>query len=121
MGRKAGSLIRCTCTRCGGAETRRGCTSGFLCLNCEPNPIAHSVQYQAHKAVADAIRAGELKRPADYPCADCGKPAIEYDHRDYDRPLVVTPVCRACNLTPQASQSAITPICSPSQPSIYQE
>ena len=30
-------------------------------------------------------------------CVDCGKPAREYDHRDYARPLDVQPVCSRCN------------------------
>lgn len=30
-------------------------------------------------------------------CVDCGKPATCYDHRDYQRPDEVEPVCRACN------------------------
>lgn len=31
-------------------------------------------------------------------CADCGDRAIQYDHRDYNKPLVVDPVCQSCNL-----------------------
>ena len=31
------------------------------------------------------------------PCVDCGKPAHSYDHRDYEKPLDVEPVCRSCN------------------------
>lgn len=31
-------------------------------------------------------------------CVDCGKPAHDYDHRDYRKPLEVVPVCRSCNL-----------------------
>jgi hypothetical protein len=38
-------------------------------------------------------------RPArDFACADCGKPATDYDHRDYRKPLEVEPVCHSCNL-----------------------
>lgn len=48
--------------------------------------------------VAKAIRRGQLRRPSEFPCAGCGGPAIEYDHRDYNLPLVVEPVCRSCNL-----------------------
>jgi hypothetical protein len=28
---------------------------------------------------------------------DCGDPAETYDHRDYTQPLLVDPVCLACN------------------------
>lgn len=32
-------------------------------------------------------------------CVDCGiNPATEYDHREYARPLDVSPVCLSCNL-----------------------
>lgn len=31
-------------------------------------------------------------------CVDCGKPAKQYDHRDYSKPLDVDPVCRGCNV-----------------------
>lgn len=30
-------------------------------------------------------------------CVDCGKPARDYDHRHYRKPLDVEPVCRTCN------------------------
>lgn len=57
-----------------------------------------AVQIVAMLAVARAVRAGLLPRPADSVCADCGKPAAQYDHRDYTRPLQVAPVCRSCNV-----------------------
>lgn len=31
-------------------------------------------------------------------CVDCGKPAQVYDHRDYNQPIKVDPVCQKCNL-----------------------
>lgn len=31
-------------------------------------------------------------------CADCGGQATCYDHRDYRKPLDVTPVCSRCNI-----------------------
>jgi hypothetical protein len=31
-------------------------------------------------------------------CVDCGAPAVFYDHRDYDKPFDVVPVCRSCNI-----------------------
>jgi len=30
-------------------------------------------------------------------CEDCGRDAECYDHRDYNKPLDVEPVCRQCN------------------------
>ena len=49
--------------------------------------------------VARAIRRGELSRIGDdTACADCGKRATEYDHRDYAKPIDVVAVCHSCNL-----------------------
>src|SRR3990167_672604 len=50
--------------------------------------------------VGRAIKRGELKSLWDgkTPCVDCGKPAICYDHRDYGKPLKVSPVCHRCNI-----------------------
>lgn len=48
-------------------------------------------------AVYAAIKSGRLAHPSACQCADCGKPATDYDHRDYSKPLDVQPVCRSCN------------------------
>lgn len=53
---------------------------------------------QAHAAVAKAIKLGLLQPiNAFTKCADCGKPAKHYDHRDYNKPLEVEAVCQKCN------------------------
>lgn len=88
---------RCTCKKCGAVEIRSGCSADFKCRACEPIRREDSVQYRAHKAVAEAIRRGELPRPSSKCCTDCGSPATCYDHRDYSRPLEVQAVCRRCN------------------------
>lgn len=56
-------------------------------------------QGRAHGAVQAAIKRGLLPslKSGDYACTDCGGIALEYDHRDYGRPLDVDPVCRSCN------------------------
>lgn len=54
-------------------------------------------QGEAHRLVAREIKAGRLPRLKNCVCADCGKPAAHYEHRNYNKPLVVEPVCRACN------------------------
>lgn len=92
-GRRPGSLIRCTCTKCGEVEMRPGCSSSFVCTNCRP----HTLQQIAHLEVARAIRRGELTPASQCKCVDCGEPATGYDHRDYTKPLDVAPVCRSCN------------------------
>lgn len=51
----------------------------------------------AQGAVAKARRQGLLADPRMLPCTDCRSAASEYDHRDYNKPLQVEPVCRGCN------------------------
>lgn len=51
----------------------------------------------AHALVAKEVKAGRLPSAKSLECVDCGKPAIGYEHRDYNHPLVVEPICRACN------------------------
>lgn len=51
----------------------------------------------ASSAVNAAVKSGRLPPPSTCACADCGKPARDYDHRDYSKPLDVQPVCRSCN------------------------
>jgi hypothetical protein len=59
--------------------------------------IRETGQKAALKAVYDAVRSGKLARPDTLACVDCGQRAAHYDHRDYNRPLDVQPVCRSCN------------------------
>lgn len=56
-------------------------------------------QSRSHSMVKAAVEKGLLPdlRNGEYACADCGKVAHEYDHRDYGRPFDVDPVCRSCN------------------------
>jgi hypothetical protein len=101
MGRKKGALARFTCTACGVVDLVTGGQSNYKCAACRD--VAGLVdltspQKIAHKAVARAIKNGELKKPSLFTCLDCGGPATEYDHRDYSKPLEVTAVCRGCNL-----------------------
>lgn len=89
---------------------------GRLCDRCHETPLpAHRVRYPsfcndcgpkrmedcggtaAHKLVDLAIRRGDLPRACTLTCTDCSKPASDYDHRDYGKPLEVQPVCRSCN------------------------
>jgi len=48
--------------------------------------------------VTKAKQDGILPYAKDCVCVDCGEPACDMDHRDYNKPLVVDPVCRRCNL-----------------------
>jgi len=52
----------------------------------------------AHHKVLGETRRGVLKKlTKDVLCVDCGKRAKVYDHRDYNKPLDVEPVCIKCN------------------------
>ena len=52
---------------------------------------------RAHAAITKAMKNGSLPRPKEFKCVDCGVQAECYDHRDYNKPLEVEPVCRKCN------------------------
>lgn len=49
--------------------------------------------------VNEAIRTGKLKKLSqeNVECVDCGGRALNYEHRDYSKPLDVEPVCVKCN------------------------
>lgn len=51
----------------------------------------------AHRAVARAVKKGDMPAAKFMRCVDCGRGAQHYDHRDYLAPLEVQPVCRSCN------------------------
>ena len=80
---------------CGGKRRR----PPMRCRACDTkrSTAMHAIQGPAVAAVAVAVREGRLPRPATLTCADCGKPATCYDHRDYTKPLQVEAVCRSCN------------------------
>ena len=50
------------------------------------------VKYAVKKGVLPSLRTNEIK------CSDCPRRATCYDHRDYDLPLDVSPVCQSCNV-----------------------
>ncbi len=52
----------------------------------------------AHQAVGKAVKNGTLPRlDGSVLCVDCGNSAKMYEHRDYSKPLDVSPVCQGCN------------------------
>lgn len=55
-------------------------------------------QYLAHLEVYKARSKGILEPASTKQCVDCGRRACDYDHRDYNEPLQVEPVCRPCNI-----------------------
>lgn len=50
--------------------------------------------------VYSAVKVGKLVslKTENIKCVDCGARAIQYDHRDYNKPLDVEPVCQSCNI-----------------------
>ena len=54
-------------------------------------------QQRAIAAVTKAVKSGDLPHISTHSCVDCGNPAKAYDHRDYNKPLEVEPVCVRCN------------------------
>ncbi len=53
---------------------------------------------KAHGIVHKAVKEGKLEPPTNFSCVDCGLKAIFYEHRDYNKPLEVVPICRLCNI-----------------------
>ena len=95
-------LRRFVCANCKCSEMTTGGGINYHCAECRKEkgmPDLTSPQYLAHQAVAKARKAGLLADPKTLSCVDCQGPAIEYDHRDYSKPLAVEPVCRRCNLS----------------------
>lgn len=78
-----------------GAATRRANNSGYS----RPFHAESYWQRKAHAMVRAAIGRGLLPnlKSGEYACADCSEVACIYEHRDYSRPLDVTPVCATCN------------------------
>lgn len=52
---------------------------------------------RARELVNYAVKLGIIPKASAYKCADCGEQAQAYDHRDYNKPLDVHPVCQPCN------------------------
>lgn len=87
------------CSRCGITELGPHCGGArkFYCGPCQTARFVDNGGTAAHQAVAAAVKRGDLPPIKSLACTDCGKPAHDYDHRDYSKPLDVQPVCRSCN------------------------
>jgi len=77
------------CLKCQSSSARYGCK--------KRRPAVHEGQNRAHQFVYRAIQKGLLPRAETLKCFDCDNQAAHYDHRDYNKPLDVEPVCRSCN------------------------
>lgn len=106
MGRRPGGLINVRCGLCGAVERRSGGGGQYRCGACKaaglrvrPSTRPDYLGKQAAQyEIALAIREGRLVHPTSLTCTDCDSPAVEYEHRDYNQPLCVDPICRRCNL-----------------------
>ena len=68
-----------------------------VCFPCSDHSTDKVGVMSAIKAVKKAVKDGLLAPVKTLFCVDCGKPAECYDHRDYNKPIDVVPVCRKCN------------------------
>lgn len=78
------------CLRCGEVAYS---PKAKYCCRCMVGSKPASVEYAVYREVRD----GRLKPIKQCICVDCGKPAQHYDHRDYNKPIDVVPVCAKCN------------------------
>ncbi len=69
--------------------------SAKLCFPCADH--RNNGGYKAHSKVKYAIKQGIIAPIKEMKCVDCGCQAEIYDHKDYNKPLEVEPVCRSCN------------------------
>lgn len=86
------------CIRCNAVfykRTDRGHGSKRYCLECEHEK--EKAMDRAGYRIKKAIKAGKILPATSYECWDCSEPADRYDHRNYDKPLDVQPVCARCN------------------------
>jgi predicted Zn-ribbon and HTH transcriptional regulator len=53
----------------------------------------------AHRLAQVAASVGAIARiTKSTRCVDCGRKATGYEHRDYNKPLSVVPICSSCNI-----------------------
>lgn len=78
----------------------RGGPMALRCNTCRSvrGVVRQAIRTAAATAVATAIRRGVLAHASTLKCVDCLRPAEQYDHRDYTKPIEVEPVCRSCNV-----------------------
>ncbi len=68
-----------------------------ICEDCKK--LRHKVLQRCKGAMTRAHASGKLERlfTGKQKCVDCGGSASVWDHRDYRKPLDVSPVCDSCN------------------------
>lgn len=92
--RELGQIVRQICRFC--RSPTAGSHSIKKCGRCAGAVEVSS--RKAHLIVKKAMDSGELMPITRYmKCVDCGAPAECHEHRDYNKPLAVEPVCRPCD------------------------
>lgn len=77
------------------------------CIDCQD--LAMKRQGFLHRTIRVAIRDGKLKPAKQLECTDCGEPGFCYDHRDWQKPLEVVPVCKRCNIARGPATNLLVP------------
>lgn len=85
------------CLVCGVVDVSPRGVQALYCLGCYAKANRRNGAIEAHRAVRQAVIAGRLAPAKSCVCVDCGSRASSYDHRDYNQPLAVVPVCHSCN------------------------
>ena len=80
------------CKHCG---STRGWIRMGRCHRC--HDIYAKVRGKASSLINAAIKRGTIAPAKQFKCTDCDAQASRYDHRDYDKPMEVVPVCVRCN------------------------
>jgi len=63
----------------------------------EQSERRHPEKARARSITSHAIAAGKIDFAKNHKCTYCEKPAEQYHHPDYSKPLNVEPVCRSCH------------------------
>lgn len=83
------------CIACRKSELLSDHGNARYCRECRG--MVSRLQRRTGALVFRAVLTGALRSPKSFACADCGKAARYYDHRDYRHPLAVEAVCGSCN------------------------
>jgi hypothetical protein len=84
------------CGICNDEIIGRDCRAKF-CFLCLKKKSSETGASKAIYQVQKAVKKGILPNVKTLMCVDCGKFGQCYDHRDYNKPLDVVPVCKKCN------------------------
>jgi hypothetical protein len=97
MGLRGKSSMNTNCHDCGQVLHRKA-PNQMRCSSCREQ--LEFVKRRAYAVVYREVRNGRLPKLAteSIACVDCGLRSDSYDHRNYDNPALVEPVCNHCNI-----------------------